>query len=307
MDLLSVIASSRRRFVGLLDLYPGAAFGPSLRVLRTAWLHEPLLIVRRDSDNDEVGVKANLSQMINGNYFLSLNSPLVGSGSTFGDFMGSANGFVVTWYDQSGNARHATQATAGNQPQIVAGGVVVVHPDASGKVGIRFLDTDMGAMGPHLVSPAWHGVAQNPVFAHWVYSMGASGYFPTIFDATNAGSINRGYGFTHSTNIMAPRPYAVRTGDLTVVNGPAISLNTRYVGSYRAARTTNGLQAFINGNLNVQANDRNEDFSTHDRVWIGNVNSNIGKTDIYLSELVTYGADNRTSVEANQNAAWEVY
>ena len=36
----------------------------------------------------------------------------------------TANGFVATWYDQSGNARNATQATAGNQPQIVTGGVV---------------------------------------------------------------------------------------------------------------------------------------------------------------------------------------
>lgn len=34
------------------------------------------------------------------------------------------NGFVTTLYDQSGNARNATQATAGNQPQIVTGGVV---------------------------------------------------------------------------------------------------------------------------------------------------------------------------------------
>ena len=34
------------------------------------------------------------------------------------------NGFGTTWYDQSGNARNATQTTAGNQPQIVTGGVV---------------------------------------------------------------------------------------------------------------------------------------------------------------------------------------
>ena len=37
------------------------------------------------------------------------------------------NGFVTTWYDQSGNVRNATQATAGNQPQIVTGGVVITE------------------------------------------------------------------------------------------------------------------------------------------------------------------------------------
>ena len=36
----------------------------------------------------------------------------------------TANGFVATWYDQSGNARNATQATAGNQQYIVEAGVL---------------------------------------------------------------------------------------------------------------------------------------------------------------------------------------
>lgn len=37
------------------------------------------------------------------------------------------NGFVTTWYDQSGNARNATQATAANQPMVVSAGVVVTQ------------------------------------------------------------------------------------------------------------------------------------------------------------------------------------
>jgi hypothetical protein len=36
------------------------------------------------------------------------------------------NGFVTTWYDQSGNGNNATQATAGNQPRIINGGVIEV-------------------------------------------------------------------------------------------------------------------------------------------------------------------------------------
>jgi hypothetical protein len=39
----------------------------------------------------------------------------------------TANGFVTTWYDQSGNARNATQATAGAQPQIVSAGAVITE------------------------------------------------------------------------------------------------------------------------------------------------------------------------------------
>ena len=37
------------------------------------------------------------------------------------------DGFVETWYDQSGNSRDATQATAGNQPKIVSAGSLVTN------------------------------------------------------------------------------------------------------------------------------------------------------------------------------------
>lgn len=40
-------------------------------------------------------------------------------------FVGSSNGFVNIWYDQSGNAKHLSQATAGNQPQIVTAGSII--------------------------------------------------------------------------------------------------------------------------------------------------------------------------------------
>jgi hypothetical protein len=50
-------------------------------------------------------------------------------------FVGANNGFVVTWYDQSGNARNATQSTAANQPQIVSSGSVITQ---SGKPTIDF-------------------------------------------------------------------------------------------------------------------------------------------------------------------------
>jgi hypothetical protein len=41
--------------------------------------------------------------------------------------VGGGNGFVVTLYDQSGNARNLTQATAAAQPQIVASGAVILR------------------------------------------------------------------------------------------------------------------------------------------------------------------------------------
>jgi hypothetical protein len=66
---------------------------------------------------------------------LTATGSYVGVGFTEGDAPSSftvsnfkvlGNGFVETWYDQSGNGRNAVQATAGSQPKIVNSGSLVV-------------------------------------------------------------------------------------------------------------------------------------------------------------------------------------
>jgi hypothetical protein len=46
-------------------------------------------------------------------------------------FCGVGNGFVTTWYDQSGSANDATQSTAANQAQIVSSGAMITDVDTS--------------------------------------------------------------------------------------------------------------------------------------------------------------------------------
>jgi hypothetical protein len=92
----------------LLDLYPSASVAYSLRKLRTAYSGSAIR-VRRSSDNAEqdfgfVGGDLDTASLLT--------------------FCGSGNGFVTTWYDQSGNANNGVQTTAANQPQIVTSGVV---------------------------------------------------------------------------------------------------------------------------------------------------------------------------------------
>jgi hypothetical protein len=95
----------------LLDLYPNAAAAYSLRKLRTAYAGSAIK-VRRSSDNTEQDIGF-------------VNNVLDESALT--TFCGVGNGFVTTWYDQSGNARNATQSTAANQPQIVSSGNVLLQ------------------------------------------------------------------------------------------------------------------------------------------------------------------------------------
>ena len=93
----------------LLDTYTGAAAAYSLRKLRTAYTGSAIR-VRRSSDNGE----QNIGFDSGGN--LDTTSLLA--------FVGAGNGFVTTWYDQSGNGSNLIQATAAAQMRIVGDGVI---------------------------------------------------------------------------------------------------------------------------------------------------------------------------------------
>lgn len=97
---------NRALFRGVLDDFGGAAAAFSLEKLRTGV--DNVVRVRRSSDDTEQDFNA--TEVVNGE--------LTG-------FCGAGDGFVTTWYDQSGNGRNATQATDANQPQIVASGALV--------------------------------------------------------------------------------------------------------------------------------------------------------------------------------------
>jgi len=94
----------------LLDLYPSAAAAYSVRKLRTAYTGSAIR-VRRSSDNTETNIG-----------FTALGDL---DTTALTSFCSSTNGFVTTWYDQSGNARNFSQTTAANQPQIVSAGSVL--------------------------------------------------------------------------------------------------------------------------------------------------------------------------------------
>jgi len=114
----------------LLDDYTGAAAGYSLRNLSSSWTTSDVVEVRRSSDNATSGFTA--TEVSDGTMLA-----WVGTG-------GTDNGFVTTWYDQSGNTNNAVQATTTKQPKIVSAGAVVVEnskPALSFDGGDYFQDT----------------------------------------------------------------------------------------------------------------------------------------------------------------------
>ena len=83
----------------LLNKYPGAAAAYSLRCLKSWDDGKRVVEVRRSSDSTTQDFTA--SQITNGELVA---------------FCGAGDGFVSTWYDQSGNANDAVQATTTAQP-----------------------------------------------------------------------------------------------------------------------------------------------------------------------------------------------
>jgi len=97
-------------FTGLLDTYSGAAVAYSAaRRLRTAYTGS-LIRVRRSSDNAEQNIGYDINNVLDETALTT--------------FVGAGDGFVTTWYDQSGNTKNATQSTAINQHRIVSSGTI---------------------------------------------------------------------------------------------------------------------------------------------------------------------------------------
>jgi len=102
--------TSAPAFTGILDTYTGADVAYSAaRRLATAYTGA-LIRVRRSSDNTEQDIGYDSNNVLDESALTS--------------FVGANNGFVTTWYDQSGNGRNAINTTAINQPRIVNAGVV---------------------------------------------------------------------------------------------------------------------------------------------------------------------------------------
>jgi hypothetical protein len=109
----------------LLDLYPSASVAYSLRKLRTAYSGNCIRVRRTDLTEQNIGFNSS------GELDTAALLAFVGTGVL-------DNGFITTWYDQSGNARNVTQATAILQPRIVVSGALILQngkPSISDLVG----------------------------------------------------------------------------------------------------------------------------------------------------------------------------
>jgi len=113
----------------LLNSYSGAVAAYSVRKLDTNYAGSCVRI-RRSSDNTEQDV--------------GFSSDYIDTASAE-SFCSATDGFVVKWYDQSGNANDAVNSTNSRQPQIVSSGAMLTD---GGKVRLQFTPDGTSKMLP---------------------------------------------------------------------------------------------------------------------------------------------------------------
>lgn len=94
-------------FAGAYDAIPSIVAAYGMRRLRGAYTGS-LLRIRRSSDNTEQDIGYTSTG--------DLDTAAIAT------FIGGGSGYIVNWYDQSGNGYTAAQTTAANQPLYVASG-----------------------------------------------------------------------------------------------------------------------------------------------------------------------------------------
>lgn len=185
----------------LLDSVSNVAAAFSLRKISTAYSGNAIRI-RRSSDNAEQDI---------GFSGTNLDTAAIAS------FVGANSAFVVTWYDQSGNAKDATQATTAKQPRIVNAGTLKVNTyntkpeidftvSSSGLGGSLSITT--GSFAANIVYSALGGNRAINGSNNWL--IGA--YGGTKYD------IYTGSGFTGGPSVVSGKP-VVQTGTFTVGTG----------------------------------------------------------------------------------------
>ena len=241
------------------------------------------------SNNDQVGtstgfISGTLTATGTGSFFMIADNDNP-SDFTISNFRMSRiarNGFVETWYDQSGNGNDATQGTATNQPAIVEnGGLVTVNS----KPAIKFDGSDNYFIMDSEVK----------------FNSSASDKANTIFNVASIVSGNRSYmGLGSGTFNWFGVPYLSNyqyrdTGGNIINTGDAVPLNQQISFTF-VSDESNDIETYQNG-TSIHSDDST--FTNHLRIKnIGRSYNGVNYNEMSSQEIVFY-ADDKTSDIAN--------
>jgi hypothetical protein len=268
----------------LLDTYPDAAAAYSLRKLRTAYTGSAIR-VRRSSDNTETDIGFVSNQL---------------DTAAITTFVGAGNGFVTTWYDQSGNVNNTIQTTSGNQPLIVLAGTLYT---LNGKPSVYWDNVS----SQYLITANFASPISQPISTYTVSKVEAININASvIYDS----STTTGFALLHGGNSES----APLNLSLGINSGTSIGIESTVVATKLVSvlcNTTN-TNAFVNGVQKVT--NQNVGSNSLGGITIGNLRP-LGLYNVYsfygwISELVFYPSlqtANNTAITNNINSYYSIY
>lgn len=281
--------ASGSSFSGLFDQYGYPAFGASLRLLGANYTGSAVR-VRRSSDNDEQDIG-----FVNGE--LDTASLL--------SFVGAGDGFVTTWYDQSGNGNDAVQATASAQPQIVSAGSLLVDSQSIPTISPIALNAFMTVNSTGILIPS-----KSLIYTAGVYNDNADGVILSTVE-----SIDYDNCYTLGSNFQGTNSgvLSVRLGGVTGTRGTFSESLSGFSNNDKFLTNTLVEQNF--GDSDVLFNNTVADGSVSHRANIISPGFFLFRAVGFygnspLQEVIIYDTDvseNRANIETNINNFYNIY
>ena len=279
-------------FTGLLNDYSGAAAAYSLRLLDNTYTGDAI-VVRRASDNTTQAIGF-------------VNNEL--DTTSLESFCSGTDGFVTTWYDQSGNGVDATQASASSQPKIVSSGSTILVNSKPSFVS----DED------YLVNLTKTASSTATMFmVHKGNSDNSSNVSVAGFPA-NSYVAHIGLYFWEGDS-QDPFGFNIWQGDSWGYDNAKTDFDSQslWTGLFKEGSiTTSGVKLFRNGTEKTLSQTRGSSSVNRiidDGVYIGRGGSigNSQEGDGWYQEIVIWDADysstNRSGIETNINDFYTIY
>ena len=280
-----IIVDSYKYRKYLLDRFP-ATVAYSLRKIRTGQTRA--IRVRRSSDNTEqdIGFVGNDLDTV------SLLS-----------FCGVGNGFVTTWYDQSGDGYNATQTTQANQPQIVSSGVVITD---NGKPSIQFDGSNDFLFSGNL---SFNNNNLSVLAVTKPTSSTQKGY-ANILDMTH--DINGGWTIQQNVSVHNNFYFAPKIVQGYPFVSTSIPFNTlSLIAYYMSVGSGQFLKYYRNGTQTANISTSGlTSTSGNTFVLIGRQENDFDEYNGRIQEIIIYNTDqtaNRTAIESNVNTYYSIY
>ena len=249
-------------FTGLLDAYSGAAAAYSLRQLSSTYTGNAI-VVRRASDNTTQSIGF-------------VNNEL--DTTSLESFCSGTDGFVTTWYDQSGNGYDMAQATASSQPKIISSGSTLILNS----------------------KPAIQSTTTNKMISSWTLAANLFSFMAVFeFTGTNSRLFTTDGASSGMRNTLGNDLKVKSLSDIALIS------NTTSQGQLLASGFgTSSFSGYVNGNLEGTGNLGSSYQSGSLQLGAG---AGLAGS---VQEMIFYTTDesaNRSGIETNINDHYSIY